>query len=268
MKMTLSIHFVREHHKCIPDSKFACQSCDFRAITLIELLDHTQSEHTKKVQVQVHKKQSNPVKISCDKCDYKCHLNIQLRRHKKTKHSVLEKEQKYLCDSCDYSSTELPEIWAHKLQNHDIRNVLNQSVGNSPIHTILNILIDQNACIVEELDSLKTGVAGLFNQLGGSIHDNFDYIRKENSDRDTASNGVLKSILDKVDNLDIATRVRTEGTKAKEVNAPVANDEQSAPMSSSSKVSFSMPLERNGKLIISQNPGFSMWGIQLHIMST
>ena len=72
--------FLRKHHTCIPDSKFACQGCDFRAVTLIELLDHTQSEHTKKVQVQVNGKESNPVKISCDKCDYKCHLNIQLKR--------------------------------------------------------------------------------------------------------------------------------------------------------------------------------------------
>ena len=122
--------------------------CDFRAITIIELLDHMKTKHTKKVEVNVHR-DSDPILTSCDECDYRCNLNIQLRKHKKTKHNKVVKEKEYSCEICEYKSLDLPGIWTHKLTQHNDETSQNKSMGSSPFEATLNLLLDQNAHIME-----------------------------------------------------------------------------------------------------------------------
>ena len=111
----------------------------------------------------------------------------------------MNQKNEYHCDSCEYKSSDLPGIWTHKLNNHSGGN---HAIGNSPVETIMSILVEQNANIVEEINSLKDGIAVFFNQLGGGIQDNFDYLTKKNNDKDASIKEVLKTIHIKVDNLE------------------------------------------------------------------
>ena len=191
--------FQVKHHKCEPESKFACQICDFRAVTLIELLEHTKNKPTRKVDVQVDIEEVKEAVLSCDKCEYTCNLNIKLRKHIQKKHIKMDQKNEYHCDSCEYKSSDLPGIWTHKLNKHSGGN---HAIGNSPLETIMSILVEQNANIVEEINSLKDGIAVFFNQLGGGIQDNFDYLTKKNNDKNASIKEVLKTIHIKVDNLE------------------------------------------------------------------
>ena len=103
--------FELKNHLCLPDSKSL-------KVTLIELVDHMQAKHVKKVTVKVSQTEGECLKISCDECNYKCKYNIQLEKHKKEKHAEPVNKPHYSCDKCDYKTVHLPEIWMHKAAKH------------------------------------------------------------------------------------------------------------------------------------------------------
>ena len=71
------IHF--KHHICKPDSKFQCELCEFGAVTIHELLDHMEKEHTNKP--------SSNNRIQCYQCPHIAEDGQTLLKHVKNDHT-------------------------------------------------------------------------------------------------------------------------------------------------------------------------------------
>ena len=65
--------FLKKYHKCIPQSKYACEVCEFRSTTLDEHLTHLEQVHSKKPK-------------SCSYCAFTAKDEIVLRNHIVTMH--------------------------------------------------------------------------------------------------------------------------------------------------------------------------------------
>ena len=76
-----------KYHICTPESKFACQSCTFRAIELPELLTHVQKGHGKPL-------------LPCVYCEYKTSNQSELCDHIEEKHVHILLS----CSHCDFKT--------------------------------------------------------------------------------------------------------------------------------------------------------------------
>ena len=87
--------FVMRYHKCVQETKYACELCDFMGISLYELYMHLKETHTKE-------------KLKCHMCKFESNTeetidsHIQIE-HKTTSVHISAKEQLvFTCDECGY----------------------------------------------------------------------------------------------------------------------------------------------------------------------
>ena len=88
-------------HQCTPESKFACQSCTFRAIELPELSTHVEKAHGKPL-------------LPCVYCEYKTSNQSELRDHIEEKHVHILLS----CSHCDFKTLDQNCLTMHVETNH------------------------------------------------------------------------------------------------------------------------------------------------------
>ena len=95
-------HRQTNHSQQQPISFYACQICDFKADTELNLNTHKQEEHLK-----------------CNKCSYIAIHNKDLRRHKNTMHVH---DESLPCDLCSYRAIHENDLNRHKQTMHNIKH--------------------------------------------------------------------------------------------------------------------------------------------------
>ena len=103
-----------KYHSCSPDSKFVCQLCKFRAISLFELLTHMEN-HREKI-------------FSCSQCEFKVQDECDLKQHVVTNH----KQTLLACSFCDFKAEGESCLGDHVLTHHGDSAIIT-IVGNQQI---------------------------------------------------------------------------------------------------------------------------------------
>ena len=190
--------FVMRYHKCVQETKYACQLCDFMGITLYELYIHLKETHTKENQKchmckfesntkesidshiqtehkapSVHISAEEQLVFTCDECGYRCGLNIRLRKHKQKYHiqkqdsNEASPKQKYQCDVCDFSSNYLVHTLKHRLSKHP--ELVTEVLPTNSEDMVPTLIVEQNIENREEIERLKRNVKDSFTEFAENM---------------------------------------------------------------------------------------------------
>ena len=178
------------YHKCVQETKYACELCDFMGISLYELYMHLKETHTKEKQkchmckfksnteetidshiqiehktTSVHISAKEQLVFTCDECGYRCGLNIKLRKHKQ-KHHIQQPDSKepspklkYQCDGCDFSSDYRVQTVKHRLSEHS--ELATKFLPTKSEDLIPSMIVEQNIENGEEIEKIEEKCQGL-----------------------------------------------------------------------------------------------------------
>ena len=114
--------FVFEAHKCIITSKFQCEQCPFKAVTLSELLEHMVPNHAHELKqhlAQIKKPEPEPVMpdpepkgIQCDQCHFVAEEVSTMVFHIRTTHT------QHACHICAFQSQNKEDMKSHMYDHH------------------------------------------------------------------------------------------------------------------------------------------------------
>ena len=138
--------------------RYACESCDYEAVTKENIKDHKKNVHDKLYSCakceftctdldtfKLHKSDTHPPVIySCDMCNFDTFHNNQLEKHRRTKHSddfscpnctfkaanardlahhnKIKHAPEFPCDLCSYKACHRPDLNRHLRTMHDQEN--------------------------------------------------------------------------------------------------------------------------------------------------
>ena len=161
--------FLFSYHTCSPETKFACQSCTFRAITLPELLAHVES-HVRPV-------------YPCSYCGLKATNQRELLAHIEDKHS----KQTSTCSYCDFKTEDETTLKTHLVTKHEdsamITVVANQQ-------TILN---EAMFALSNEMGEVLSSIAQGQNEMRSEImllREEVAFLRKEQTSPNQSNKNV------------------------------------------------------------------------------
>ena len=216
--------FLSRYHICGPQYTYPCQMCKFVAIDLEEITYHMVEYHTnslsilscdqcdfksiKSSNIEIHKqtnhknlkvdiKEEDLVQFQCDECKYKCTLNIKLKKHK-TKHHGSKDTGRFKCNNCEFSSDLVLHMWEHRLSNHP-ENM--PQLVPKPKGIALALLAEQGYDIMEEIISMKSGLANSFKELVAFVHSNTEEVKSKVSDNFKATQTSLENLDKKIDSI-------------------------------------------------------------------
>ena len=116
--------------------------------------------------------------ISCSQCEYKCTLDIDLKNHTQLKH---KKETKYWCTECKFVTNYVANTWEHTLAEHpDSSFEFNPKQMDN---VVLKLVAEQNADIVEEMESMKREIKDAFDQLSGLVETTLGSIKNDTHEK-------------------------------------------------------------------------------------
>ena len=147
----------------------------FKSLDANDLKVHNQTYHMGlKVNIDV-KEQTI---IECSQCDFKCRLNIQLKKHIVNTHQA---EANYNCKECGYTTDYVADTWQHTLNEHPDQSF--QFTPREAENFMLKMIAQQNAGIVEELDSLKSDIKGAFDNLASVVQTSVSSIKEDTDEK-------------------------------------------------------------------------------------
>ena len=165
--------FQFKYHYCQPVGyKYPCESCDFHAMTMFELLDHFEKQHGKTT-------------LSCSYCEFKAEDNAKLKTHVRNQHG----------------DSELITIVANQqLLLGEALEVLRQDIG-----VLLNKLLEGQNQINSEVFLMKEDIACMKNSKEKKIDEKKEPFekKKENNNHSRVKISDEKQIFgDKMKNVD------------------------------------------------------------------
>ena len=148
-----------------------CQLCDYETLDSKDIHSHLKETH-QNVEVKISSKDQTVLK--CDICGYSCRLKIQLKKHIERKHTD-DTKKTYSCSLCQFGSDDVSSLWKHAQDEHPGYRFDNKT----ETQMLFNIFGEQNADLMEQFRTLKTGLVHLFQELEQNVCASINTIKKE-----------------------------------------------------------------------------------------
>ena len=201
----------KTEHNIVSDS-FTCSKCDFKSSTQEEVNEHLPNHSSPEVNIPTAEQS-----ISCSQCEYKCTLDIDLKNHIQLKH---KKETKYWCTECKFVTNYVANTWEHTLAEHpDSSFEFNPKQMDN---LVLKLVAEQNADIVEEMESMKREIKDAFDKLSGLVETTLGSLKNDTNEKcKTLANAVMK-IYEKTSKVKLRTKSKgNSNTRIKPVSSKI-----------------------------------------------
>ena len=112
-----------------------------------------------------------------------------LKKHIKKEHKP---DMKHTCEMCDYGTHFVASMWEHSFSQHHDKSPQFKEIQTENL--IMKIVAEQNANLIDEIETLKEDTKRAFNGLAIAIDESIENMREEAKDN-------CKSLVDTITNL-------------------------------------------------------------------
>ena len=168
---TLEIHQQSHEKRNTEERTSECQLCGYEIKESEDIDRHVEENHSNlKVELTI----KDQTVLKCEICGYSCRLQIQLKKHKERKHAE-NIGKNYSCTLCQFCSDDVSSLWKHAQDEHPGYKF----DCKTEQQMMFNIFAEQNADLMEQFRTLKTGLVHLFQELEKTVCGKMDILKTE-----------------------------------------------------------------------------------------